>query len=172
MFDHSQIVSTGSNFTLQAPWDSINVHVHAGAIIPMQESALTSAAVRKTPFTLVVALPSDSLLSSASGDVFLDNGEEIDMILHANQSSYVSFEAMVVGNIGTLKSHVVHGQYALKEGWIVDRVLVLGVGSAPSSIHVNQKLSPVKVFQKDQTLELSGLGLLIGEDFEITWTFV
>lgn len=171
MFDHSQIVSKGESFTLQAPWDVINVHVHEGAIVPMQESALTSTAARKTPFTLLVALPSNSLLSSASGDVFLDNGEEIDMILKANQSSYVSFKAAVGDKSGALTSHVERGEYALKEGWIVDKVVVLGVDSAPGLVHVNGRRL-AKVLQKEQKLELSGLGLLIGEEFEVSWTFL
>lgn len=172
MYDHSQVVSKGENVTLQAPWDTINVHVHAGAIIPMQASALTSAAVRKSPFTLLVALPANDSSSDASGYVFLDDGEEIDMVLRANQSTHVSFKAKVVEKNGTLSTHVVHGEYALKEGWLVDRVVVLGVGGVPSLIHVNQQLSAANVSHNDQTLEISGLGLLIGEDFQITWTFV
>ena len=68
MFDWSKVVSDGGNFTLDAPWDAINVHVREGAIVPLQESALTSTEVRKTPFTLVVAFPaSDTLLSTAHG---------------------------------------------------------------------------------------------------------
>ncbi|KAG0586204.1 hypothetical protein KC19_2G072100 [Ceratodon purpureus] len=169
MFDHSQVVSKGETLTLQAPWDVVNVHVHEGAIIPMQEGALTSTEARKTPFTLVVALPSNSLLSSASGDVFLDNGEEIDMVVKAYQSSYVSFKAALNDKNGTLTSHVEHGEYALKEGWIVDKVVVLGVDSAPSVVYVNGKPSLAKVMHKEHKLELSGLGLPIGEEFELSW---
>jgi alpha-D-xyloside xylohydrolase len=171
MFDHSQIVSQGENLTLQAPWDVINVHVHEGAIIPMQESALTSTAARKTPFTLLVALPSNSLLRAATGDVFLDNGEEIGMTLKAHQSSYVSFKAAVDDASGTVTSHVEHGEYVLKEGWVVDKVVVLGVNSAPSFVHVNGK-PLAKVLHKEQKLEISGLGLPIGKEFKVAWAFV
>jgi alpha-D-xyloside xylohydrolase len=171
MFNHSQIVSQGENLTLQAPWDVINVHVHEGAIIPMQESALTSTAARKTPFTLLVALPSNSLLRAATGDVFLDNGEEIDMMLKPHQSSYVSFKAAVDDESGTVTSHVEHGEYALKEGWVVDKVVVLGVNSAPSFVHVNGK-PLAKVLHKEKKLELSGLGLPIGKEFKVAWAFV
>uniref|UniRef100_A0A7I3ZZJ0 Maltase n=1 Tax=Physcomitrium patens TaxID=3218 RepID=A0A7I3ZZJ0_PHYPA len=174
MFDFSQIVSKGEKFTLQAPWDVINVHVHEGAIIPMQESALTSAAVRKTPFTLLIPLPnSDSVSSSASGYLFLDDGEEIDMTLSAGQSTLVTFEALVDRRKnGTITSHVEHGEYAMKEGWIVDRVVILGLDSALSFFHVNQKANArVKVLQNDQKLELSGLRIPLGEDFQIDWTY-
>jgi alpha-D-xyloside xylohydrolase len=171
MFNHSQIVSQGENLTLQAPWDVINVHVHEGAIIPMQESALTSTAARKTPFTLLVALPSNSLLRAATGDVFLDNGEEIDMMLKPHQSSYVSFKAAVDDESGTVTSHVEHGEYALKEGWVVDKVVVLGVNSAPSFVLVNGK-PLAKVLHKEKKLELSGLGLPIGKEFKVAWAFV
>lgn len=179
MFDHSRIVSKGENLTLPAPWDVINVHVHEGAIIPMQESALTSTAARTTPFTLLVALPSSSELvrvRSASGYVFLDDGEEIDMTLKPYRSSLVSFKAAVhvdekVGShSGTVTSHVKHGEYALKEGWIVDKVVVLGVDSAPTSVLVNGTKRLVTMLHEGQKLELSGLGLLIGEEFDISWT--
>ena len=169
MFDYSTIVSKGENLTLQAPWDVINVHVHEGAIIPMQEAALTSTAGRRTPFTLLVALSSNSLVSSASGCVFLDDGEEIDMVLKAHQSSLISFDAAVDGKSGTLTSHVEHAEYALQEGWIVDKVVLLGVSSAPSSVHVNGR-PLAKVLHTEQTVEFSDLGIPIGVELQIEWT--
>lgn len=180
MFDYSKkIVSKGENFTLDAPWDVINVHVHEGAIIPLQESALTSTEVRKTPFTLVVAFPADAaLLSTASGYVFLDDGDEIHMELKANKSSLVRFEAHMDNGSGMVKSHVTHGEYASQENWVVDHLIVLGVGSggnnAASSeiaVHVNKQLHLGSgVLQEGSKLHISGLGLPLGTPFELKWS--
>lgn len=173
MFDHSRIVSKGEHIILQAPWNVINVHVRQGAIIPMQQNALTSIAVRKTPFSLVISLPSDASLSTAGGYVFLDNGEEIDMTLRRNHSTLVRFEAVATKKSGVITATVEQGEFALWEGWIVDRVVILGVDSTPTIAHVTQKLSKTsaKLFHSGQKLEVSGLKLLLGEAFQIQWGF-
>jgi alpha-D-xyloside xylohydrolase len=171
MFDWSKVVSKGENFTLAAPWDTINVHVREGSIITLQDSALTSLEVRKSPFTLVVAFPSDSLLSSASGYIFLDNGDEIVMELDKGKSSLVTFKADFEGGSGLLKSKVKYGDYALKEGWIVDNVILLGVKVIPTSFHLNEELIDPKVeLLGDSGLFISSLGHLLGEPFELQWS--
>lgn len=53
---------------------------------------------------------------------------------------------MVVGKVGILKLYVVYGEYVVKEGWVVDCVVVLGVGVVLSFVYVNWKL--VNVFVK------------------------
>ncbi|KAG0620155.1 hypothetical protein M758_4G193600 [Ceratodon purpureus] len=171
MFDWSKVVSKGENFTLDAPWDSINVHVHEGSIITLQDSGMTSFEVRKTPFTLVVSFPSDSLLSSASGYIFLDSGDDIDMDLQVNKSSLVSFKADFEGGNGLLKSKVKNGEYALKEGWIIDNLVLLGVKDRPTSFYLNRELIDLKVeMLADSGVYISGLGHLLGETFEFKWT--
>lgn len=171
MFDWSKVVSNGENFTLDAPWDTINVHVHEGSIITLQDSALTSSEVRKTPFTLVVAFPSDSLLSSANGYIFLDNGDEIVMDLAVNKSSLITFKADFEGGSGILKSKVKYGQYALKEGWIIDHVVFLGVKDKPTSFSLNNAVINPKIeILGDSGLYISGLDHLLGESFELKWT--
>lgn len=170
MFDWSRVESKGENHTLDAPWDSINVHVHDGSIITLQDSAMTSSEVRNTPFTLVVAFPSDSLLSTASGYIFLDNGDEIIMDLEANKSSLITFEASLSGESGVLKSSVKYGEYALKEGWIVDHVIILGIKVNPT-FYLNKALIDPKVeMLGDSGVFASGLGHLLGEPFELQWT--
>ena len=171
MFDWSKVESKGENFTLDAPSDTINVHVYEGSIIPLQDSALTSAEVRKTPFTLVVAFPSDSLLSTANGYVFLDNGDEIVMDLKANKSSLITFKADFEGKNGAIKSNVKYGEYALKEGWLIDYIVILGVQDKPTSFSLNEGIIDPKVEVLGESgIQISGLGQLLGEPFELKWS--
>ena len=48
----------GRHETLNTPLGETNVHVKGGNIIPMQAAALTTAAVRASPVSLLVAMPS------------------------------------------------------------------------------------------------------------------
>ena len=48
------------------------MHIRGGSIIPMQGPGLTTAASRKNPYSLLVALDKDG---SAKGYIFLDDGE-------------------------------------------------------------------------------------------------
>ena len=61
---------------LPAPLDHVLIHIRGGYIIPMQEPGMTTVASRKNPFSLLVALDETG---SASGDVYLDDGESLDM---------------------------------------------------------------------------------------------
>ena len=54
----------------------IQIHVRGGYIIPMQEPGMTTAASRKNPFSLLVALDS---AGSATGDMYIDDGESVAM---------------------------------------------------------------------------------------------
>ena len=58
------------------PLNSNQIHVRGGTIIPMHQPAMTTAASRQTPFSLLVALDSSG---SATGDLFYDDGESLDM---------------------------------------------------------------------------------------------
>ena len=58
------------------PLNSNQIHIRGGTIIPMHQPAMTTAASRQTPFSLLVALDSSG---SATGDLFYDDGESLDM---------------------------------------------------------------------------------------------
>lgn len=62
LFDWSRVLSSNGSFeVLDAPWDTINVHVRAGAVVPMQEYATTTTLARKSPFTLLVVFETPKL---------------------------------------------------------------------------------------------------------------
>ena len=62
LFDWSRVLSSNGSFeVLDAPWDTINVHVRAGAVVPMQEYAITTTLARKSPFTLLVVFETPKL---------------------------------------------------------------------------------------------------------------
>uniref|UniRef100_A0A8B9UBH1 Lysosomal alpha-glucosidase n=1 Tax=Anas zonorhyncha TaxID=75864 RepID=A0A8B9UBH1_9AVES len=68
----STIHSKGQWILLPAPLDTINVHVRAGHILPLQEPAFSTAESRKKGMALVVALTPDGF---ARGELFWDDGE-------------------------------------------------------------------------------------------------
>ncbi|NWX91097.1 LYAG glucosidase, partial [Nothoprocta pentlandii] len=70
----STIHSKGQWILLSAPLDTINVHVRAGHILPLQEPAFRTAESRKKGMTLIVALTTEG---SARGDLFWDDGESL-----------------------------------------------------------------------------------------------
>ena len=76
---YSQAVATekgGITMSLPTPIDHIQIHVRGGYVIPMQEPGMTTTASRKNPFSLLVALDDTG---SATGDMYLDDGESLDM---------------------------------------------------------------------------------------------
>ncbi|XP_030389755.1 lysosomal alpha-glucosidase isoform X2 [Gopherus evgoodei] len=70
----SVIHSKGQWVLLPAPLDTINVHVRAGHILPLQEAGFTTTESRKKGMTLVVAL---TVAGLARGDLFWDDGESL-----------------------------------------------------------------------------------------------
>jgi alpha-glucosidase len=61
----------GENITIEAPLGHIPVYVRGGSVLPMQEPALTTAASRRNPWGLLVALGSEG---GASGMLYIDDG--------------------------------------------------------------------------------------------------
>ncbi|XP_024517857.1 probable alpha-glucosidase Os06g0675700 [Selaginella moellendorffii] len=179
LFDYTKYVTSpsGSYQQLDAPWDTINVHVHEGSIIPMQEFALTTRLARKTPFTLVVAFSStDSENSTASGELFLDDDDALEMKLAEGKSSFIKFAASSSGSSGgkvLVKASVAHGDFVKRQSLELHRVVVLGgrqSTSQPRKVLVNGKNPSesvtAKVFQTG--VEISGLSLPLGSDFQLS----
>ncbi|GLJ09405.1 hypothetical protein SUGI_0108790 [Cryptomeria japonica] len=191
--DMSQaLMSKGEYITLDAPIDTINVHVYEGLILPMQQGGYTTREARKTPFTLVVAFPLgfESSGGNAQGDLYLDGGEDLDMKLEDGKSTYVKLYGESDGKKVRVWTEVQMGQFALDEEWIVDKIIVLGhsssTHSSPSVFELNGEIYSSSTFGftysslpssknddnhvGNSALELSGLALPIGKDFDLSWT--
>ncbi|KAJ3562776.1 hypothetical protein NPX13_g8438 [Xylaria arbuscula] len=68
-------VEDGQNVTISAPLGHIPVFVRGGSVVPMQEPGLTTAAVRASPWSLLVALDAKG---EASGGLYVDDGESLE----------------------------------------------------------------------------------------------
>ena len=65
-----------SSLTLSPLCSNFKLHVRGGAIIPMQEPALTTTVTRNNSFSLLVALDDQG---AATGDFFWDDGRSLEI---------------------------------------------------------------------------------------------
>ncbi|XP_019181781.1 PREDICTED: alpha-glucosidase-like [Ipomoea nil] len=151
-YSNSVVAETGKNVTLDAPREKINVHLREGNILALQGAALTTQAARNTSFELLVALGSSG---NSSGEVFLDDGEQIEMAGAGGGWSLVQFQTSGVGTNITLTSEVTNPDFAGNSTWIIEKVTVLGINSSTNSSGV---------------LEIPGLNLPIGKSFTLQLT--
>ncbi|CAN6447966.1 unnamed protein product [Victoria cruziana] len=178
MFDlnTSLTVPSGKTITLDAPMENINVHLRSGSILPMQKVAATTTEARKTAFTLLVALGDGE---GAEGELFLDDGEQMEMGGARNEWTFTQFNAVIQGNAVKLSTQVKNDEYALTQKLLIEKVVVVGLEprSQPKQLilTVDEKLvdvSKVKVAMEGKgdngVAVVSGLSLLVGQNFELT----
>ncbi|KAK8075651.1 alpha-glucosidase [Apiospora hydei] len=79
-------VTAGQNVTIDAPLGHIPVYIKGGNVVPLQEPGLTTAAVRASPWSLLVGLDGEG---AATGGLYLDDGES----LVPNATTWVDFSA-------------------------------------------------------------------------------
>lgn len=125
--------AAGTTVTIPTPLEKTNVHVRGGSIVPTQEPAMTTAAARKTPFTLLVAVdPSVTVTSSsgptvaASGKLFLDDGVQLNLDVYR----LMSYTATVVSDgIVVVTAEVEESKGSWEEGAVaaVGRIDVRGL---------------------------------------------
>eukprot|EP00262_Sarcandra_glabra_P009393 TRINITY_DN2373_c0_g2_i1.p1 TRINITY_DN2373_c0_g2~~TRINITY_DN2373_c0_g2_i1.p1 ORF type:complete len:592 (-),score=83.23 TRINITY_DN2373_c0_g2_i1:238-2013(-) len=177
LFDYSNsVTSSGKYVTLDAPQDSINVHVRKGNILAMQEDAMTTQEARRSGFQLLVALDGDG---TATGEVFLDNGEEVEMGGTGEKWSLVKFFGRFEGKAMKVRSEVVNGRFAVNQMWTIEKVTFLGLKQKsrikrfslnvnPSNSNGSSGLSmSYDRMGRPTSAQISGLSQLIGEEFEI-----
>ncbi|KAK1283868.1 hypothetical protein QJS10_CPB21g00990 [Acorus calamus] len=181
LFNYSDSVSSvgdGKYVELDAPADVVNVHVRGGCILPMQEEAMTTALARQSPFKLLVVFDGDG---TAIGEVFLDNGEDVEMGGEVGKWSLVRFSGECEGTSMRLQTEVVNGRFAIEHKWLVDEIVFLGVqipGLESSLISYDVNGRGIEGGSQSLTInhskkgrfgvvEMKGLSLMIGEEFEV-----
>ena len=115
----------GANVTLTGiDLTDIPVHIRGGTVLPLRvESAMTTTALRKKNFELVVA---PGLDGTASGRLYVDDGVSI-----SQASGSITEVTMKFGN-GEL---IVGGTFGRFTGdLVVERVSILGVQSKPKGV--------------------------------------
>ncbi|KAK1757356.1 alpha-glucosidase [Echria macrotheca] len=119
-------VKAGDNVTIDAPLGHIPVYLRGGYVIPTQDPGLTTAASRKNPWGLIVALDKNG---NASGQLYLDDGES----LVPSETTWVQFSA----THGSSLAIIPQGNFV--DSNPLGNVTILGVPSAPASVKVNGK---------------------------------
>lgn len=177
LFDYSKWInsSQGEYVMLDAPPDSINVHVRGGNILVMQQDALTTQAARESPFQLLVAVSNSE---NSTGELFLDDGDEVNIHNEGENWTLVQFNSYINKGRVVVESQVVNGAFAFNnKKWVFEKVTFLGLGDVRTFKHfefINSR-SPrsygsaarpsVQVSEKLATVDISGLGQLVGEEF-------
>ncbi|XP_061030866.1 lysosomal alpha-glucosidase isoform X1 [Eubalaena glacialis] len=157
----SAIHSEGQWVTLSAPLDTINVHLRAGHIIPMQGPGLTTTESRKKPMALAVALTASG---EARGELFWDDGESLGVL---DRGAYT--QVIFLARNSTIVNQLVHVS-SEGAGLLLRKVTVLGVATAPQQVLCNGV--PVSNFTYSPDTETLDIPILLtmGEQFLISWS--
>ncbi|KAG0478032.1 hypothetical protein HPP92_012751 [Vanilla planifolia] len=178
LFDHNDTVevSPGNQVTLEAPQDTINVHVRGGSILVTQKTESISLGEQRE-YELLVVLNEEG---TATGEVFLDDGEVVEMAGELSEWIRVNFTSKVDGKTVSLNSEVVNGKFGT-EKMFVKKVVFLGLrpdskaGVAPVFV-LHQLKSGGKIVRGSGSYSVQGkfgvavvddLPQPIGEDFEL-----
>ncbi|CAA7039786.1 unnamed protein product [Microthlaspi erraticum] len=184
MFNYSFAVggNSGKKVRLDTPADHVNVHVREGSIVAMQGEAMTTREARTTPFEILVVA---SKLENISGELFLDDGENVRMGEEGGNRdwSLVKFTCYVTENkSAVLRSEVVNPEYASRMKWSIGKVTFVGFENVESVKSYEVKtsgrlrsptISLIKTVLDDDdnpkfmSVEVSRLSLLLGKKFEM-----
>uniref|UniRef100_A0A0E0E5A4 Maltase n=1 Tax=Oryza meridionalis TaxID=40149 RepID=A0A0E0E5A4_9ORYZ len=182
LYDFSLAVATktGKRVTLPAPADTVNVHVAGGNILPLQQPALTSSRVRQSVVHLLVALADDG---TATGDLFLDDGESPEMAGPRSRWSQIKFSGATEsgGVVVIVRSHVVHDSYAPSRTMVIAKVVLMGLRSpAPpkgfavyaNGVQVNASTAVGAAAGSPENgalgvAHVGGLSLAVGQEFDL-----
>ncbi|KAJ4975280.1 hypothetical protein NE237_000386 [Protea cynaroides] len=164
LYNYSQSVSvtSGKYITLEAPAEHINVHVHEGNILAMQEEAMTTEAARKTGFQLLVVI--DTSGGNTTGELFLDDGVELEIRGERGTWTFVRFYGETAGSKVSVRSEVITFM-GLKQinGFNRYQMDLKGMklnGDARVRVSVDKN-------RGFSTVDITGLSLLLGKDFKI-----
>jgi alpha-glucosidase (family GH31 glycosyl hydrolase) len=155
-WDGTPLGTTGT-VTLSCPMEDIQIHVRGGIIIPMQNSALTTAVTRKLPYQLLVPLDNNQ---KASGSLYLDDG-----ISNNVGSQYTSIQYNATA--GQLTGTVIQANYNSVPA--LGMITVLGISSSVSTVKVNDASTPFTFDTSSRKLTIQNLSLSMLSNIVVTW---
>lgn len=171
LFDYTNVDTTGygnntGGYTsLSTPLTATNVHVRGGKILPMQQAAMTTTAVRQSPFNILIALDENN---KADGDLFLDDGVQMDI----DDYSYVTF----LVSDSTFSSTVQLNMY--DNDLIVEKLTILGANQyywhCSATMQHNDGSEKLKIgFSEDyvSVLEITmPKNTLVTSSYSVSWS--
>uniref|UniRef100_H0V6I4 Sucrase-isomaltase, intestinal n=1 Tax=Cavia porcellus TaxID=10141 RepID=H0V6I4_CAVPO len=157
----------GTTHEFSAPYDTINLHIRGGYILPCQEPNRTTFYSRTNYMKLIVA-PDDNQM--AQGSLFWDDGDTIDTY-ERNLYLLVQFNL----NQTTLTSTVLKSGYINKTETRLGYVDVWGMGGPATSVSLtyNENTVTPKFANNDKVIEFpfnTELRLSYYSDIKITFT--
>ena len=134
---YDKIEGQGQNITFQnVDYTQIPVHIRGGSILPLRASgAMTTAALRKTDFEILVAIGLDN---KATGSLYVDDG----LSVNPQASTQVSFEY-------ANSTLAVKGSFEYPLDVKVSTIRFLGVQKTPKRVLVNKNEVTVADAQKE-----------------------
>ncbi|KAI1748847.1 glycoside hydrolase family 31 protein [Xylaria castorea] len=158
------VVEAGQNVTIEAPLGHIPLYVRGGSVVPMHEAGLTTAAVRASPWSLLVALDTKG---EANGGVYIDDGESVD----PEATAWVDFSVSESALTTTLS-----GDY--KDGNPLGYVTILGVEGDVSEVTFGETRLDGQSWHFDsasRVLRVDGLEILTEKgawisDWTLSWS--
>ncbi|ESO87857.1 hypothetical protein LOTGIDRAFT_219759 [Lottia gigantea] len=160
LYSGKETVGTGAKVVLQAPMDTINVHIRGGSIIPMQTPDVTTTKSRVNDFGLAVA-PSSS--NVASGRLYWDDGDALDAL---SGSKYNLIDFKLAGNKLTFT--------VTKSGYVTKMTLgalsINGVASNPTKIMLDGTRVPHAYDSVNKVVRLERLSVDLLKPHTITWS--
>ncbi|XP_074410899.1 lysosomal alpha-glucosidase isoform X1 [Zonotrichia albicollis] len=157
----STIHSKGQWIILPAPLDTINVHVRAGHILPLQEPAFSTAQSRGKGMALVVALTPDGF---ARGELFWDDGDSWETFERGDYT-----ELLFLASNDAVLSQLLRASAHL-DGVLLEAVTVLGVTSPPRRVLANGAIVRDFSYRSDTQVLWVPVSLPMWEQFVISWS--
>ncbi|XP_052587358.1 sucrase-isomaltase, intestinal [Peromyscus californicus insignis] len=159
----------GQQETFPAPFDTINLHVRGGYILPCQEPAQNTHLSRKNFMRLIVAADDNQ---TAQGTLFWDDGESIDTY-ERDLYTLVQFDLKQT----TLTSTILKDGYKNKNEMILGNIHVWGKGTARVTevnlIYGGVTEKPKFTDDADKeilTIDLQQWNVSLYEPIEISWS--
>ncbi|XP_078690866.1 lysosomal alpha-glucosidase-like isoform X5 [Branchiostoma floridae x Branchiostoma belcheri] len=155
------VVPVGQNVTLDAPRDTINLHLRGGAILVTQQPAMTTTASRQNQFGLVVAL---NRTLEAWGGLFWDDGDTLDT---EGKKEFTMIKFFSSRN--TISSQVTMSGFPGTKDMTLGSIRVYGVSQEPHTVMANKQAVDFSYIQDAQMLSLNNLTLPLSQPIQAFW---